>query len=184
MGHSSGRWGAPRPRSRRAPHSRSPTARRSSAERYEGSGTMRRLGVSPNRRRSLSLAAAPVAGRPRASAGDCSDALGREIALTHHRNGVQIDPCGADRAGGGAGCRAVDQRTRERAAGGCVRRRRRPPRAPCTPTGRMTAGCSAANGSTRPTRATSASRTGGGATSPAPPAGHRWPSPTPTTPAT
>ncbi len=42
---------------------------------------MRRLGVSPNRRRSLSLAAAPVAGRPRASAGDCSDALGREIAL-------------------------------------------------------------------------------------------------------
>ncbi len=42
---------------------------------------MRRLGVPPNRRRSLSLAAAPGAGRRRASAGDCSGASGREMSV-------------------------------------------------------------------------------------------------------
>ncbi len=42
---------------------------------------MRRLGVPPNRRRSLSLAAAPGAGRRRASAGDCSVAFGREMSV-------------------------------------------------------------------------------------------------------
>ncbi len=40
---------------------------------------MRRLGVHPNRRQSRSLAAAPGAGRRRASAGDCSDGPGPDI---------------------------------------------------------------------------------------------------------
>ena len=43
---------------------------------------MRRLGVRPNHRRNLSLAAAPGAGRRRASAGDCSGAPGRWAGLS------------------------------------------------------------------------------------------------------